>query len=192
VPVKERVACKSRLSSTLSARGRLDLVRTLLHHVIGVLRDTPAIDHIALVSPERDDIPADILLLANERQGINQDLTRALPEVVARGAKSAIIVAADLPLLDRTDIAALLERMKHSGVPIAPDRHQLATNALALELPSPVEPSFGEGSLARHLADSHMHGIEAGLLHRRGFSHDIDNIEDLQQLRASKSWSAFT
>jgi 2-phospho-L-lactate guanylyltransferase (CobY/MobA/RfbA family) len=63
---------------------------------------------------------------------------------------------------------------------------------VALELPSPVELSFGAGSLARHLAGSRMHGIKASLLQRRGFSHDIDNIEDLQQLRTSKSWSAFT
>jgi 2-phospho-L-lactate guanylyltransferase (CobY/MobA/RfbA family) len=98
----------------------LDLVRTLLRHVIRVLLETPAIDHIALVSPERDDVPADILLLANERQGINQDLTRALREVIARGAKSASIVAADLPLLDPADITALLQRMKHSGVAIRP------------------------------------------------------------------------
>lgn len=54
VPVKERVACKTRLASTLSMRRRLDLVRTLLRHVIRVLLETPAIDHIGLVSPERD------------------------------------------------------------------------------------------------------------------------------------------
>jgi 2-phospho-L-lactate guanylyltransferase (CobY/MobA/RfbA family) len=116
VPIKERAACKMRLAPTLSTRGRLRLARALLHHVINALRDAPGIDHIALVSPERDDVPIDILLLAHERQDINQDLTQALSEVLARGASSVVIVPADLPLLDPGDITALLDMMKHSGL----------------------------------------------------------------------------
>jgi 2-phospho-L-lactate guanylyltransferase len=169
----------------------LQLVRALLHHVIHTLRNSPGIDHIALVSPERDDIPVDIVLLAHERQGINQDLTQALREVAARGATNAVIVPADLPLLGPGDVAALLESMKHSPLAVAPDRHELGTNALALKLPSPLELSFGEDSFARHLAKSRTHGIEPALLRRRGFSFDIDNVEDLRCLQACAPWSTF-
>jgi 2-phospho-L-lactate guanylyltransferase len=191
VPIKERAACKMRLASTLSSRARLQLVRALLRHVIHALRGSPGIDHIAVVSPERDDIPADVVLLASESLGINQDLTQALHDVAARGATSAVIIPADLPLLEPVDVAALLESMKHSAVTVAPDRHQLGTNALALNLPSPLKLSFGEDSYTRHLADSRAHGIEPGLLGRRGFSFDIDNAEDLRCLQAYAPWSTF-
>jgi 2-phospho-L-lactate/phosphoenolpyruvate guanylyltransferase len=189
VPIKERAVCKMRLASTLSTRGRLQLVRALLHHVIHTLRNSPGIDHIAIVSPERDDMPVDIVHLAHERQGINQDLTHALHEVAMRGATSAIIVPADLPLLDPADVAALLESMTRAAVTVAPDQHELGTNALALKLPSPLELSFGEDSYARHLAYSRAHGIEPGLLRRRGLAFDIDNDEELRSLQACAPWS---
>lgn len=191
VPIKERAACKMRLASTLSSRDRLQLVRALLHHVIHALRNSPGIDHIAVVSPERDDIPADVVLLARERQGINEDLTQALHDIAVRGATNAVIVPADLPLLEPADVAALLESMKHSAVTVAPDRHELGTNALALKLPSPLKLSFGEDSYARHLANSRAHRMEPSFLRRRGFSFDIDNAEDLRCLQAYAPWSAF-
>jgi 2-phospho-L-lactate/phosphoenolpyruvate guanylyltransferase len=191
VPIKERAVCKMRLAPILSSRGRLQLVRALLHHVIHTLRNSPGIDHIAVVSAERDDIPTDIVLVAHKRQGINQDLTQALHHVAERGATSTVIVPADLPLLDPADVAALLESMRRSAVAVAPDRHELGTNGLALELPSPLELSFGENSYARHLAETRAHGIEPGLLRRRGFSFDIDNVEDLRCLQAHAPWSAF-
>ena len=92
VPIKERAKCKLRLAPTLSVPRRLQLVRGILNHVIDTLRNSPGIDHIALVSPERDDIATDIVLLAYEMHGINQDLTRAIYEIAARGATSAVIV----------------------------------------------------------------------------------------------------
>jgi 2-phospho-L-lactate guanylyltransferase len=180
-----------RLALTLSSPSRLQLVRALLHHVIHTLSNSPGIDHIALVSPERDDIPADIVHLAYERRGINRDLTQALYDVAARGATSAVIVPADLPTLNPTDVAYLLESMNQSDLVIAPDRHELGTNALAVKLPSPLELSFGDGSYARHLADSRAHGIEPTLLRRSGFCLDIDNAEDLWCLQKCERWSGF-
>jgi 2-phospho-L-lactate/phosphoenolpyruvate guanylyltransferase len=183
--------CKMRLAQTLSQQGRLQMVRALLHHVIRTLRMSPGIDHIALVSPERDDIPEDVMLLAQERRGINQDLTQALRDAAACGATSAVIVAADLPLLDPADVAALLESLNQSALTITPDRHELGTNALALRLPSPLRLCFGEDSYARHLAEGRAHGMEPCLLRRRGFSIDIDHGEDLRYLQACAPWSAF-
>jgi 2-phospho-L-lactate guanylyltransferase len=180
-----------RLAQILTSRRRLQLVRALLHHVIHTLRNSPGIDHIALVSPERDDVPADVVLLAYQRQDINQDLTRALHDVAARGATSAVIVPADLPVLHPMDVAYLLKSMKLSDLVLAPDRHEIGTNAVALRLPSPLKLSFGEDSYARHRADSRAHGVEPRLMRHSGFSLDIDDADDLRCLEACDRWSGF-
>jgi 2-phospho-L-lactate/phosphoenolpyruvate guanylyltransferase len=189
VPLKERAACKTRLTAMLSSQGRLQLVRALLRHVIGTLQITPGIDHIALVSPERDDVAGDIALLARERQGLNEDLTYALNEATQRGATCAVIVPADLPLVEPADVSALLESIRYAGVVLAPDRHERGTNALALATPSPLALSFGEDSFEQHLAQTRSLGIEPTVLRRSGFSFDVDDVEDLQRLRAYPRWA---
>jgi len=189
VPLKERAACKTRLTAMLSSEGRLRLVRALLGHVIDTLQNTPGIDHIALVSPERDDVATDIALLARDRHGLNEDLTYALSEATRRGATCALIVPADLPLVEPADVSALLGSVKYTGVVLAPDQRDRGTNALALEIPSPLILAFGENSFEQHLAQTRSHGIEPAVLRRSGLSFDVDDVEDLHRLRTYPPWA---
>lgn len=179
-----------RLASDLSGHRRLLLVRALLDHVIGALRKTPGIDRIALVSPERDSVAEDVVLLTRERQGLNEDLAYALSEVVHRGATHVVIIPADLPLLVPDDVTALLASMRSIGVALAPDSLDRGTNALAFATASPVRLSFGEDSFAKHLTASRSQGIEPGVLRRPGLCLDVDDMEDLRSLQALPSWAA--
>ena len=60
------------------------------------------------------------------------------------------------------ELERLLTGMPERYVAIVPDRHGTGTNALALAPPDAIEPSFGEGSCARHVAAAREAGIPFG------------------------------
>lgn len=189
VPLKELSACKSRLAPYLPPSTRIQLVNMLLDHVIGALRRTPEIDHIVVVSPQRNHIAEDVQLFRRERMGLNEDLAYALNNVARRGATHAIVVPADLPLLGADDVSALLQAVPPAGVAIAPDRHDCGTNALAMELPTRLSLAFGDHSFANHLSQCRDSGCDPAVVRRTGWAFDVDEIEDLRELQRYRGWS---
>lgn len=188
VPIKERAACKARLAPRFGRAARSTLARALLDHVLETLHSAAGIDHIALVSPECADLPHSVTPLQHARRGLNEDLTDALREIEVRGASRAVIVPADLPLLAPSDVGALLARLHSTPVVLSPDRRGRGTNALALTLPSPLRLAFGEGSLARHLAEARRSGASPAIVNRDGLSFDVDDIADVHVLRRHAQW----
>ena len=183
VPVKTRAEGKRRLSAVLDEAARMSLVRAMLGHVLSALRRSPVVDAIAVTTPERDTLPADILLLPDPGRGVNDALQAGLVELAARGATRVAVVAADLPLITPEDVAGLLAASAATGIALAADRHGTGTNAVALVMPSSFRPQFGTGSLARHVAESMRCGITPGVVRLPGLEFDVDDPEDLVLLR---------
>ena len=75
-------------------------------------------------------------------------------DALAAGHERVLLVPGDTPLLDSDELTGMLDRAEAGGTSatIVPDRHGEGTNALLLSPPTAIEPSFGPGSLARHLA----------------------------------------
>ena len=71
-----------------------------------------------------------------------------------KGFDRALLVPGDTPLLDPHEVDDLLATRERRGLAavVVPDRHGTGTNALLLAPPDAIEPSFGPGSLERHLA----------------------------------------
>jgi 2-phospho-L-lactate guanylyltransferase len=182
VPVKARTAGKARLSSVLDASARAALVTTMLDHVLDALRDCAGLAGIAVMTPEPNMLPADVLWLRDSTDDVNQSLRAALGILSARGARHATVVSADLPLLAADEVAALIHASQASGVALAPDRHGGGTNAIALALPSAFCSHFGRGSFALHLAEAAALGVTAATVHLRGLEFDVDEPEDLALL----------
>ncbi|MGL6223110.1 MAG: hypothetical protein ACRC6L_05955, partial [Steroidobacteraceae bacterium] len=63
IAVNARARCKTRLDATLGRTQRGQLARRMLGHVLEVARSVPAIDTVLVVSPERDSIPSDVIVL---------------------------------------------------------------------------------------------------------------------------------
>ncbi len=63
IAVNARARCKTRLDAALGQRRRSQLARRMLGHVLEVARSVPAIDTVLVVSPERDSIPRDVMVL---------------------------------------------------------------------------------------------------------------------------------
>ena len=65
-----------------------------------------------------------------------------------------------------------------------PDRHGEGTNALVLAPPQAIEPSFGPGSLERHLQAARSAELSHRVFELPSLMHDVDNGKDLADLAA--------
>jgi 2-phospho-L-lactate guanylyltransferase len=182
VPVKARSAGKQRLAAALPDETRTLLVRTMLEHVLSVLKETPAIGQVIVTSPDPEPLPSAVRLLADTGGGLNAALEAAIPALIAGGATRALIVFADLPLLTREDIAALLAHP--ADVALAPDHTGTGTNGLSVSVPTRFRFQFGPDSCARHLAEAGRLGLTAAAIGRPGLAFDLDEPADLEKLRA--------
>jgi 2-phospho-L-lactate/phosphoenolpyruvate guanylyltransferase len=66
-----------------------------------------------------------------------------------------------------------------------PDRHGTGTNALVLTPPDVLAPSFGPGSLERHVAAASAAGVPAGMEEVPTLMLDVDTPGDLSALIAA-------
>ena len=65
---------------------------------------------------------------------------------------------------------------------IVPDRGGTGTNALLLRPPDAFDPSFGPGSLERHIEAASAAGIKFRVERVRSLMHDVDTPDDLADL----------
>lgn len=177
--IKTRASGKSRLAGELPQERRRALVESMLGHVLDTLRDTPEIDQVAIVSPERDPRP-ETVTFADESGGLNAALTHGARQAAARGATRLVIVHADLPRLHSEEVTALIEGAGAGGMAIAPDHHGSGTNALCLPLPLPFELGFGPGSFRRHLEEAALRGLTPAVVRLPGLAFDLDEVDDLR------------
>jgi FO synthase len=178
VPVKPRTLCKMRLASVLSPAERVALTRALLHHVLSVLRASPGIEHIAIVSGERDQVADDVQLLLDGGADLNSSLESAVTRAIAAGATTVLIVPGDLPLLCASDVKRLLKGARRAGVALAPDRHGSGTNALCMTLPARLRMQFGEDSFQKHCLQAARDGGEPVCVRSGGLAFDVDTAAD--------------
>ena len=178
VPLKLRIARKTRLADSMAADARALLSERMFDHVIGVLSETPTISRIVLLAPAApENWPHD--WVSDEERGLNAELAAFQ---AAQGAIDLLIIHADLPLLARADVEALLEAAMRSGTAIAPDRHDRGTNALACRAGLAIQPCFGPDSFERHLEQAR----ESAIVRREGLAIDVDTPEDLELVGAAR------
>lgn len=185
VPMKRRSQSKSRLAPCLPPAERLALTRAMLGHVLATLRAVPAIERIALVSMERDDVPRDILRLPDPAGDLNGSLVAALAAAAANGVRRALIISGDLPTVNANEIGALLRSAGPTAVALAPDRAGRGTNAIVLPLPGGFHPRFGADSFSRHHLEAAHAGFTPHTVDAPGLAFDVDTPEDLAALGAS-------
>jgi 2-phospho-L-lactate guanylyltransferase len=188
VPVKPLRRGKSRLAGTLSEDERTQLNQLLLEHTIKTLTDLKDIEQVLVVS--RD--PA-ALALAREHGArtvreagspkLNTALKRATVVAQLYATRGVLVLPADLPLITREDILALIERAKKPPVVvIAPDRRQEGTNALLICPAGLIEYDFGPGSFQRHCKRAREAGAQLEVVNLPSLSLDLDLPEDLEMV----------
>jgi 2-phospho-L-lactate/phosphoenolpyruvate guanylyltransferase len=182
VPLKARAHGKRRLAAVLDDSARMALVVRMFAHVLTVLRNVAELDGIAVLTPDGDALPPDVLHLHDDGAELNQALSAALTTLSARGVTRAVVIAADLPRLAAAEVAALIAASAAGGIALAPDRHGTGTNALALALPSSLPLQFGVGSFERHLEAAARLVRSPAVVRLPGLACDVDEPQDLEFL----------
>lgn len=175
VPLKALDRAKSRLAEVLIPRERADLMRSLLDHVVGEIRDA-GVERITIVTAE----PLEGYDVWDDR-GLawNDALAAAIEEVVT--APLVGIVSADLPSLRADEVEELLSATPERGIAIARALDG-GTNAVTIRPPGLVRTHFGElGSAAVHAGL----GVDHLVLDLPGLAFDVDTPEDLARMQAA-------
>jgi 2-phospho-L-lactate guanylyltransferase len=188
IPIKARAACKSRLAAGVARELRRDLACQMLDHVLATATRAGAIEHIVVVSPERDTVPAGIPVVRDSGVDLNSALDAARDFVLGNGAHQLLVISADLPSVTTDDIERVVAAGRRSRVALAPDLAGTGTNALYLEDPAGFQFCFGRDSRRHHEAEAARHGIRPALLAAPGLAADIDTIQDLRRWCRSQDW----
>lgn len=187
LPVKSFGAAKQRLAESLGAGSRQALAQAMFADVLSSIRRVPELDAIVVVTSDRSAesaAAADRLavLRDSDEAGHSEAAMIGIRHALAEGYDRVVLVPGDTPLLRPAELAGLLTGA--SRVVIVPDRHGTGTNALVLSPPDAIAPSFGPGSLARHVAAAEQAGVPHSVEDVPGLALDVDTPADLAELIA--------
>ena len=186
LPVKPFDDAKSRLQPVLDAGQRRELARALMLHSLEKLLACERIDHVLVVSSDAEALAlasrSGAAVLVESETGLNPALTEARAHATLNGAGNLLVVAGDLPLLDESDIDAIVTASEEADVVIAPDRLRQGTNALLLRPADAIDFRFGELSFQRHLDQAGAAGLSTIKVSRPGLAFDVDFPQDWQDL----------
>jgi 2-phospho-L-lactate guanylyltransferase len=192
VPVKPLRRGKSRLAGLLSEEQRTSLNRYLLEHTLTILNNISGIEHTLVVS--RD--PAALALtrsmggrtvLEDGAPQFNTALKRATIVAQAQGARAVLILPADLPLIEPSDLEALLSQgLTPPVIVIAPDRRLDGTNGLFINPAGLIEYGYGPGSFQRHCKRATEACATLVVVNSERIGLDLDLPEDLEMVGGLK------
>lgn len=189
VPLKSPQTAKSRLAAALSDDERRELFFGLARRVIAVLRATPGISQVAVVTSS-DEVAAFAresgarVLHQSRDEGTAQAFAEAVTQLRVQGIDQLLMIAGDLPLITTQAVETLLEAATRHDVVIVPDRFGVGTNALLCSPPDAIPPCFGPDSLALHLAAARAAKLSHRALPVDELALDVDVPADLDYLRA--------
>jgi 2-phospho-L-lactate guanylyltransferase len=194
IPMKRFADAKSRLRAHVPDEARMALAVAMFERVLFAAKQCRGLTGVAVLTNG-----ADVALLA-QRAGahvlydaalqvpaLGQLVDAALPQLLALGADSVVVLMADLPYLEARDLEQLLAALASCDIALAPDARGTSTNALAVRLPFELATAFGDpDSYALHVLRARERGLRVAEVHSAGIAHDVDTHDDLPE---DGSWS---
>jgi 2-phospho-L-lactate/phosphoenolpyruvate guanylyltransferase len=185
--VKRFAEAKRRLAVDIDDERRAEVVLAMLEDVLEAIAAARSIERTIVVTSEpRAEAVAGAAgaeLVADPDEGGHSGAALAgIARTRALGADRVVLLPGDCPLLEARELERLLTGMPERYVGIVPDRHGTGTNALALAPPDAIEPSFGEGSCARHVAAAREAGVPFGVEELPSLALDLDTPADVVAL----------
>ncbi len=185
VPLRSLHDGKRRLCGVLTSAERTALVKRLFLRTYQALTLADAVDRVYVVSPDAVLLEwvadAGAWPLLQPGQGLNAGLEYARQMVLAQqGWSSLLVVLPDLPLIEPTDVTAIVRMGEAGTIVVAPDRHGSGTNALLLQPADSLPFYFGAQSLQRHIAAAETRGLAVQQYHAPSTAFDLDTADDLR------------
>lgn len=186
IPVKPFIAAKSRLG--LDESKRKDVCSIMLGEVLAALRDSTVAESLVVTGdPQVTEIASQYgasVLNENHQTGVNDAVLLGLERAKGR---TTIVLPQDIPLVESKDIDAILEAAPCPGALVVPSRKLDGTNALVRTPPDVFETRYDEGSYQSHIDAAQKAGVRATLAFSKNLMIDVDTMEDLRYVIASKS-----
>ena len=188
LPVKSFGAAKQRLMPALAPGSRQALAQAMFTDVLTSLRRVEALDSVAVVTADPVAGAAargeGVLVLRDAAQaGQSAAAVIGIAHALGEGFERVLLVPGDTPLLGPGEVASLLAAPR--PVSIVPDRHGTGTNALVVSPPDAIAPSFGPGSLKRHVTAAEAAGAPSAVVEIPTLMLDVDTGDDLAALTAA-------
>ncbi len=189
VPIKNLADAKQRLSSILSPEERFALAQAMCEDVLQALACWQSRPPVAVVTSDsfaRDlAVRFSFAVVVDDNCGETSAIEMATAVCRERGAKSTLVIPADIPLVDRTELRTIVDSAPAGGAVLVPDAAGRGTNA-AWRAPSDLFPlRFGNDSFLPHLAAAKATGLPCVVLELPGIARDVDRPEDLLELAAA-------
>jgi 2-phospho-L-lactate guanylyltransferase len=186
VPIKNLADAKQRLSSILSSEERFALAQSMCEDVLQTLARWQSRPPVAVVTSDSyaRELAArfNFEVIADDSSGETNAIEMATAICCERGAKSTLVVPADIPLIDSVELQKIVDSAPPSGAVLAPDAAGRGTNA-AWRSPGDLFPlRFGNDSFLPHLSAARAAGLPCVVLKLSGIALDIDRPEDLREL----------
>jgi len=184
LPVKRFGAAKQRLAAGIDGERREAVVAAMLEDVLEAIGEARSIERTIVVTSEPTAVElavgAGAELVSDPDEGGHSGAALAgTARAEELGARCALLLPGDCPLLDPREVERLLTGLPEHCVAVVPDRHGTGTNALALAPPRAIEPSFGEGSCARHVVAARAAGIPYSVEELPSLALDLDTPADV-------------
>ena len=187
LPVKRFAAAKQRLAGGIDDERRAEIAAAMLADVLEAIAEARSIERTIVVSSEPRAVELAVAagaeVLADPDEGGHSGAALAgAARAAALGTRCVVLLPGDCPLLDARELDRLLTGMPERFVAIVPDRHGTGTNAIALAPPDAIEPSFGEGSCARHVDAARAAGVPYAVEELPSLGLDLDTPADVVAL----------
>lgn len=184
LPVKRFGEAKRRLAAGIDDERREALVAAMLEDTLEAIEGSRAIERTIVVT---GDPRAQKIVAASSAEVLPDPadeghVVAALAGIARAGVDGAACVAllpGDCPLLEPKELDRLLTGLPSSFVAVVPDRHGTGTNALVLSPPSAIQPAFGEGSCARHVAAARQADLPFAIEELPSLALDLDTPADV-------------
>jgi 2-phospho-L-lactate guanylyltransferase len=125
-------------------------------------------------------------LLEGKRRGLNKGVRLAILESERKRASAVVVIHADLPLANSSEISRFLRGCENHSVGIVPSRDGNGTNALFLKPPGILKPVFGRRSFWKHRSLAKRNNLTVKVFHSKAIGFDVDEPKDLRRLQRSR------
>src|SRR5437879_4543371 len=190
IPVKNLSTAKQRLAAILDQAARTELARAMLLDVLDTLgswRERPAVG-IVTSDPFAMDLARhfDFELISDPASRSETEAIEMATKICeSRAIETTLVIPGDIPLLERWELAKILEAAPDQGSVLVPAADGRGTNA-ALRRPAGLFPlRFGNDSFKPHLAAARATQKPCIVLSLPGIALDVDSPADLKKLIAA-------
>jgi 2-phospho-L-lactate guanylyltransferase len=188
LPIKDLRQAKQRLAPLLNAEERFALAQAMLADTIRAVRGVRRAEKIFVVTnyiPAMRAAEANGWELLREERQISESVSvdAASRHCAERGVTSLLRLPLDVPLVQTSDIEALLAvECAAPAVVIVPSRDGTGTNAILRTPPALFPSHFGSGSFAKHCGEAERAGAQIVVRRNAPLEMDVDDEADLRAL----------